>query len=214
MARAIVASAIDEFVDRVSQEGERQTAIAVAYFTEQLIVAQGDLTGRQAELEEYVAAHPDAPLLGPGDIEYRSLLAAVETQNEVKQRLELSLQDWHLNAASAAQGHQSRFNVQDLPLHGLPIPVSRTKRFILPLAALVFGGVVSGGFLYVTVRADHTIRSSEDLEGLGVPLIGYVPEVTAGQNQPWYKLLRRRERHFARRLATSLAIRTSTSGDA
>jgi hypothetical protein len=82
-----------------------------------------------------------------------------------------------------------------------PIPLGITDRFGYAALALGLAVAVSAAYLYVTYRTDHTLRSSEDFQGLPVPLLGYLPSV----QPPWYQRLRPRRSNFARRLAAAMA---------
>lgn len=73
----------------------------------------------------------------------------------------------------------------------------------------VLGLALAVSYLYIAYRADHTIRAAEDLVGAGVPLLGYVPEISSKHGKPWYRQLWRGERGYARRLAASLAGATN-----
>ena len=89
-------------------------------------------------------------------------------------------------------------------------PSVRTLTFlVVPLAGLLFGLLIASGYLYFSYRTDYTIRSSTDLDGLGVPLLGYVPVL---QSMPlWIRITPARwivgwrRREFARRAATSIS---------
>ena len=81
------------------------------------------------------------------------------------------------------------------------LPEPPRMRSIAPYSRLV----LAVSYLYIAYRADHTIRAAEDLAGAGVPLLGYVPEISSRHGKPWYRQLWRGERGYARRLAASLA---------
>ena len=116
----------------------------------------------------------------------------------------VQLQNVHLDAATLSQSEAARFSVQDPPSTATLQAVGVTARYGPALAAFAIGLLVSAGYLYVTYRADHTIQSSEDLVGLGVPVVGYIPELNSKREHPWYRRIGRRRPNFAREIAASL----------
>jgi hypothetical protein len=214
VAQSMAGAVIGQYQERVTSEVARQTTLAIEYFSEQLEIAQVELQVREDALTAHIEEHPQVVVPGSGDVVYESLVARVGTQGKVVDDLQQSVQSWYLSAASASQGQAARFDVQDQPSAETdPLPVAFTRRIGYPIASLGLGGMLALGYLYTTFRTDHSIRSSEDLEGLGVPILGYVPQVTSRQHAPWFRRLWRAERDFARRLAASLAT-PSGSGSA
>ena len=121
--------------------------------------------------------------------------------------LRQSLQDAYLLSATSDLGQEARFSVQDFPsLPAAPILQSKTEEYGLPAAAMLMGALISASYLYITYRMDHTIRSSEDLAGIGVPVLSHVPQVSPYDNWPLHLRLKRRQRDFARRLAVAIAL--------
>ena len=165
---------------------------------------------RRGELEGYVALNPGVDQPGANDIEYQSLVALVNAQDKVVSELRGALERWHLTAASADQGQAARFSLQDPPsLPTAPVPVGTVTRYGYPIAALGLGVFIAVAFIYIAYRADHAVRSTEDLEAINVRVLGRVPDLDSKRHQPWYRAVGRRStRDFTRRLAAALAIRT------
>lgn len=207
-AQALVAATIGVYETRIAFEADRISQIAIAYFAEQLVIAQTELGTREAAFDAYLVANPAA---ADGDarrtdLRFLSLLGQVEAQREIVEGLGLQSQEAHLQAASAQEAQAARFNVQDNPsLPVAPETLSSTIEFGLPLAALLVGLLISGTYLYVTFHTDHSVRTREDITALGVPMLGYIPAVNSKQNQRWFRKVGRKERNFSRRLAASMS---------
>lgn len=217
-AKKLADAFISQYQRRSDEETKRQTTIAVAYFNDQLVVAQQELQKRQTDVAKYLQQYPNAADPRSGDLNYRSLAAKMDAQDGVVSGLLNSIQQAYLTAASSAQGQQARFAVQDAPvLAAAPVGQTLKDRLGFPVAGLVMGLLISAAAVYLTFRTDHAIRSSEDLAGLGVPLLGYVPDLNASREYPRYRrifrAIRRRpgDRNFARRLAAGIAT-TSERG--
>ena len=91
----------------------------------------------------------------------------------------------------------------------MPLPEARVPRYGYPLAALGFGVFIAAAFVYLAYRLDHTVRSTEDLAGIPVRVLGTIPNIDSKSNRPWYRVFyRRAERDFTRRVAALLAFRT------
>lgn len=132
-----------------------------------------------------------------------------------------SLQDVELKAESAPQTQEALFKVQDAPkLPVAPLPESITTKVGYPLAGAILGAFISAAYVYILYRMDQTIRTTSDLSGLGVPLLGYVPEIRKGPGAglwrytPFAWLMRARARHYARRVAASIANLPAHQGGA
>src|SRR5690606_15038567 len=102
------------------------------------------------------------------------------------------------------------FAVQDAPtLPQVPLGVSMTSKYGLPMAGMMLGLSIGAAYLYFSYRTDHTIRSAEDLATLEVPLLGSVPELQAAplwaRYTPLAWLIRWRRRDFARKTAASIS---------
>ena len=215
-AQAIAAAVITEYERRNDLEVDRQVSIAGEFFSRRLEIAQTELDKREGLLISFLEENPEVELTRIGaDFErLASLRRSVATQEAVVADLQLSVQDVTLEAATSSLGQEASFLVQDLPrVPQTPLPGSTVETFGYPLVALAFGAMISASYLYVRFRMDHTVRASEDLLGVAAPLLGIVPDVSSKDHQPWYRRLRRRERNFARRVASSIIV-DSGSGQA
>ncbi len=211
ISQALVKAVIDQYESRTTSESDRQTSIAVDYFNTQITVAQTELDNRRAAVTEYLAANPKAATATPPDANLQRLQSAVDTQSKIVDGLVNSLQDAQRKAAAAPQSLAATFSVQDPASVALLVPTSKTKQFGYPLGALLFGLGVSAAYLYGLYRTDHAIRSSDDLLGLPVPLLGYIPDLSPSHGRfptrfnpvSWFMNYRRRD--FARAVAASIA---------
>jgi capsular polysaccharide biosynthesis protein len=212
-ARSIAAAVVSQYQLRTTAEAQREAQATVTYFEGQLKTAQDDLAKAQSELSTYVQANPTAPQKGDADFAYSRLLARVDSQKKVVDRLFQSLQDAELKAASAPQSVKTLFNVIDeARLPESPEPPSVMVRAGYPAAGFMLGVLISAVYLYFTYRTDHTIRSSQDLQGIGVPILGFVPRIRPPAPPLWRRVLaaawlpgRRQQRDYARHVAASLS---------
>ena len=178
LAQKLGTALIAQYQARSEAESQRETSIAVEYFTNQMTLAQTELDHRRVTAAAYLQAHPSAADPRTVDPEYQRLLGATDSQAKVVDGLLSSLQNAQRAAASAPQGLQAAFSVQDSPNQPLaPLHVSIAKRLGYPLVAFVVGVLLSAGIVYVRFRTDHSIRSQEDLRGLSVPLLAVVPDL-------------------------------------
>lgn len=212
LLQGLVNGVISQYQARSADESQRQTAIAVQYYTNQIDLANKELDTRRAALAAYTTAHPTASNPQTPDIQYTQLVTAVDAQQQVVDGLTTSLQDAQLKAASAPQSLEASFSVQDpANLPSTPEPVSLTKRVGYPIAALIFGMLISIVYVYITYRTDHAIRSSEDLLGLEVPLLGVIPDLPPlhsrglGRFAPWVWIPTASRREYARAVAASIS---------
>ena len=209
-SQAIVEGVLAEYGERIEVAAAIQAESAIAYFNEQLPIAEDELTRRVALLDIYTSEHPGLAESFSGDVELLSLRADVAAQDRTVRGLEQSLHQWHLTAAAAGQGQEARFGVQDPPFLPVdPLAESKVATYGFPVAALLLGVFISATFVYVAFRSDHTVRSSGDLEATGVRVLGHIPELNARLHQPWYRSISlRRDRDFTRQLAARLPLRT------
>lgn len=205
-AQHLATGVLGQFVSRLAAEDAREATAVVGYYEKQLGVAQSEMAKTQAAAAAYVRAHPGAD--SKTDTDYLALQTTLDVQTSLTQKLQGSLQD--ARASAAAGGLQSVFvSVQDAPSYPLsPDAVSLSKRLAMPVAGAVAGLAIAAAYLYLAYRADHTIRSREDLAGLPVRVLGLVPELalaqTAAGRFAFVERLRPRNRNFARRVAVSL----------
>jgi len=212
VAQALGRGAIAAYDERLRAESERQDRITLEYFDEQLSVAETELIRRRDALNAYIQANANVDLSASGDIQYRSLLGEFQSQDAIVANLNEAIQSTQLSAVSSSQALAARFNVLDEPsLPRLPITPSRMQQFGLPVAALMLGVMLSAAYLLVTYRLDHTIRSTEDLRGIGVPFLGYTPRLSPNGRRWLPRVLRRREGAHARHAAASFAFRKANS---
>ncbi|MGH2634329.1 MAG: hypothetical protein ACRDG3_13040 [Tepidiformaceae bacterium] len=219
LLQAVVNGVISEYQARSADESQRQTSIAVQYYTNQIDLANKELDTRRATLSAYTAAHPSVTDPKTSDLQYTQLVGAVDAQSQVVDGLTTALQDAQLRAASAPQSLEASFSVQDpANLPHTPEPVSMTKRFGYPIAALLFGILIAAAYVYVTYRTDHAIRSSEDLLGLAVPLLGVIPDLPPlhtrgfGRFAPWVWIPTAGRREYARAVAASISTVPAPEG--
>ncbi len=212
-AQAIVSGVVDVYLARATSEVQRDASLSAEYYKQQLTVAQKSLDQRRSDLAAYLAANPraaDPTNAASLDINYRTIVQHVDTQQKLVDSLQLQLQGVGLREASAPQSQEASFNVQDpASKPSGPMPVPSTRRFGLPAAAMLFGILIAAGYVYFAYHTDHSIRSSEDLQGLGVPLLGAVPELRpAGpilRYTPIGWFIAWRKRDFARQTAASIS---------
>lgn len=212
-AKALAGGVIAQFSERATDQFQKDSTISVTYYTQQLAVANQELTVRQAALNDYLSTHPKAA--NPSNVEsldvnYRTLVDRVTTQTTLISQLQASLQNVQLREAAAPQTQQAAFSVEDAPsLPDAPVATSITRTLGLPLAGLVFGLLIGAGYIYFAYRTDHSIRTVNDLASLNVRLLGSVPDLHA--SPAWLRwtpvgwVLDWRQRDFARTTAASIA---------
>ncbi|MCK9520440.1 MAG: hypothetical protein M0R74_15665 [Dehalococcoidia bacterium] len=215
-SQKLVGAVIEEYMARAVAEGERGINANAEFFRRQLESAQRELDERRAKLNEYIAAHPELTdiRLAATNIDYQALRTDVDAQTTIVQNLSDQLQGTELRLAAGSTGQAAAFSVQDPPSRPrAPLKQSMTKRFGLPLAGAMFGGLIAGAFLLVRYRSDHTIVSIEDLAGVEVPTLGFVPELTPpgllGHVPIVSSLIRLRSSGYARTTARSIGATLS-----
>ena len=178
----------------------------------QVAVAQDELTKTRTEMASYLKAHPGVDKTGL-DADYARLTSRGEAQTRTVEKLAQSLQDAELQfaAGGASAAPSLSFVVQDVPnLPAAPLAIPASKRLGYPAAGAFLGLLIGLATIYFSYRADHTIRSRDDLVGLGVPVLGYVPRISPREARllrgytplRWVAPLRR---DYARKVAASIS---------
>ncbi|MCC7363135.1 MAG: hypothetical protein IT303_02090 [Dehalococcoidia bacterium] len=211
VAPRIVQAVIDEYLARATDESKKGLEGTSQYYRTQLGVAELELEERRGDLATFLAANPSATLTGRtlADLQYQALQANVDYQTRVVQELANQIQSLELRLSSSPDSQRAAFSMQDAPVTPVaPLPVSVTRRFGMPLAAVLFGVLISAAFIFVRYRSDHSLASFEDLSGLAVVPLGVVPELTAPGLIRRIPLVRRlpwtRQSGFARRTARGI----------
>lgn len=176
VAQRIVAAVVDRYQARLAGDAARESAAVVSYFERQVASAQAEVAKSQAELTAYLKAHP---LATPGlDGDLLVLQSRADAQGAGLRKAEESLQDAR-SAGAAGSGLQDVVvTVQDTASLAIaPEPATVVARYGYPAAGVLAGGCIAIAYLWLACRADHSIRSSEDVRAAGVRLLGVVPEL-------------------------------------
>lgn len=177
-AQKLAAAMLARYQARAAADNTRELQTVVDYFTKQAGLAQDELAKTRASLAAYLKAHPGVDKTGT-DTDFLAIQARADAQAKTVDKLSQSLQDAQLQAAAgSATARDTTFEVQDqprVPSAALGVPAS--KRLGYPVAGLFLGVVIAVVYLYLAYRADHSIRSKDDLAGLGLPVLGYVPNL-------------------------------------
>ncbi|OAI40206.1 hypothetical protein AYO38_06240 [bacterium SCGC AG-212-C10] len=216
-AQLLVSATITRFGESAQAQAEREANLGQEYYQQQLAVAQRDLDARRAQVSEYLAEHPGAAVPGSAaalNIDYQTLQKEVENQVRTVNDLQGRLQTVEFRLVSAPQTQEVSFVVQDpASLPNAPLPTSLTSRAMMPLAALLFGLIISCTYLYILYRTDHTIVSRQDVLVFGVPVLAEIPSLRPLPKlhgiPPLAWILERRYRHFARKTASTISAETS-----
>lgn len=212
-SQALVQAVIDQYLQRATEQIQSDSTVSADYYQQQLAVAQQGLVEKNAKLAEYLSTHPKAADPTSAEsraLDYQALVSQAQSQTALVSKLQDSLQAIQLREASAPQTQASQFAIQDPPRKpGAPLPISLTSRLGIPMAAAILGLMVGLGYLYIAYRTDHTIRSAEDLEGVGATLLGSVPQLEPAPGWARYTPLAWfigwRKRDFARKVAAAIA---------
>jgi uncharacterized protein involved in exopolysaccharide biosynthesis len=211
VSRDIVEAVVSVYRERSLEASRREVAIAITYYSGQLNAATEELEKRRSELSAYVAANPRAPE-SRNDLTYARLANVVGTQTVLVDSLVDSLQAAQLSEVTVETSADAVFSIQDpAALSAEPLGIPLSKRVGYPFAGLVFGMLISASFVYLVYRSDHSIRSAQDLEGLAVPLLTYIPEINGASGfarglSPVVWLARMRRRNYARNVAASISV--------
>lgn len=207
LALALAEAGTGLYLERVQSEANRKTDLAVEFYQQRVEGARVSLDQIDRELAAYVAAHP-RPANGPApfDLAFERLEAQFQAQNQLVTDLRQQLELAQLDAATA-DGSQVRYALLDAP--ALPTnPQSPGLRArAMPLAyALAFSGGLVAVLWYVSIATDHSVRSSEDMQEMGVPVLAFLPEFDSRGLQPWVlRPIAKRDRSYARKIAADLA---------
>ncbi len=209
VAQRLVSAAVAAYQANVAAQAERQRTISQQFYTDRLAIVQQQADAAVAELDAYRTAHPVPADARPGTIPADPNLQALQSHADVMtaqvQGVLQAMGQLDVDSASAQQQLAAAFAVADEPLVPTePLRPSLMHRLGYPLAAAVGGMLLAAAYIYLKYQSDHTIRSSEDLVPLGVPLLGYVPHVNVRQHQRLHRRLRWPRKGFARGLAASI----------
>ena len=204
-AQALARAVTDLYLERVTTEATRKTDLAVSFYSQRLETAKTRLDSLDRDLTAFFQKHPDVvkPPTPTYDVTFTRLESEFNAQNLLVTDLQREFELAQLDAATTAEGHAGRYYLVDSPaLPSEPIrPTIRTR--LLPLlGALVLSVMIGAALVYVVMVTDHSLRSSEDVRELKVPVIALLPDFDSRNQRPW--ILRRlgtRDRSYARRLA-------------
>jgi hypothetical protein len=204
-AQALAKAVTDLYLERVTTEATRKTELAVSFYSQRLETAKERLDSLDHELTAFVQKHPEVvkPPNPTYDVTFTRLESEFDAQNVLVTDLQREFELAQLDAATTAEGQAGRYYLVDSPALPLePIrPTIRTR--LLPLlGALALSAMVGAALVYVVMVTDHSLRSSEDVRDLKVPVIALLPDFDSRNQRPW--ILRRlgtRDRSYARRLA-------------
>ena len=207
-AQALVAAVLSQYQKHATEASQRESAVVIDYYTGQLAPAQAELAKREAALTSYTQGKTPQQL--NTDPTYAALSSSLEAQNTTVQGILDTIQTANLTALSGPESEKALFNVLDQPrLPSTALPISPATRFGYPFAGLLFGALIGAAYIYMLFRTDHTIRTSQDLNGLNVPVLGHVPNINTPRHGPfglvpgW--LPGREHRDFARQVAASIS---------
>lgn len=207
-AQALADSVTALYLERVSSEATRKTDLAVAFYQQRLTSAKATLDELDHAVSAYVAAHPRASStdVGPFDAAFERLKSSFTTQNALVTGLQKDLEVAQLDATTTAAAEKGRYALLDAA--ALPtVPLSRGLRTLaVPFAgALGLSLMLGAGMLFIVFATDHSVRSSEEVTPLGVPVLALVPEFDSREVRPWVvRRLLRPDEAYARRLAIDL----------
>lgn len=212
VAQKVVTSVIDSYLARATTAIESDSKVSAEYYTQQLTLAQQSLAATGAEIASYLGSNPRAADPTDPASQEPAFLTLVDRRNSqatLVASLQATLQAIELRAASAPQTQAAMFTLQDPATRPeAPLPVSMTSKYGKPAAGAMLGLFIGVAYLYVAYRTDHTIRSAEDLQAAGVPLLGSVPQLKAApawaRHTPLAWLISWRNRDFARKTAASI----------
>jgi hypothetical protein len=165
---------VDQFTDELNAARNSRGSEALTYYQSSLVVASHDLTAAENAVTNYQVTHPPVPAGATPDPVLSRLsqtaLAAQARYTDVQNNLStLNLQQ---KVNGAATSH-----VIDRPTASLA-PVSSKKKMVFAgVAALLLGGLISLGVLALLTAADTRARSAEDLEDLGLPVVGEIGQL-------------------------------------
>ncbi|MFN0095115.1 MAG: hypothetical protein ACKVVT_10130 [Dehalococcoidia bacterium] len=207
-AQKMVAAVIAAYERRLKESADERATVSVAFFASQVRTSQDELVRVQSELQTYRNTLPAAAVAASP--EFTRLQSRVDAQVRVVERLVEALTQAELNAASGAGAAATSFTVQDVAsLPSAPLGQSMKDRATLPAAAVVLGALFGCALLYLRYRGDHSIRSAEDVAGLGVPILAHIPELNdaVGNHAAAGYLagLRPSRRDLARRAAAAIS---------
>ena len=161
--------------------------------------AAAELAVRRDEAAAWLVSNPKATT--GTDPSYAELVARVVAQSQTVDELTNDVFELTVVADAAEQGTLTELDVIDEPnLPDSTVAIPLTDRLMPPVAGLALGLTIAAVVILIGFRTDHTIRSSEDLEGLSVPLLGHVPELKS----PLRNLLR--SDPYGHGVAASLAL--------
>lgn len=218
-AQKVGQGVIDEYVARSTTESAQASTTNAAYYTQQVTVANAELDTRRAALYDYVAKHPQVtdPKVAVLDIQYRTLQSLVDAQTAVVTDLSNKLQAAQLHLVGGPDEQKAAFAVQDPPsLPRAPLPQAVSRKFGLPAAGLLFGALISAVALFAMYRANHSVVSSEDLEGLPVQMLANIPDIRPSgffRRIPVLRsILQLRTRNYAKRTVRAFSVSDPIEG--
>lgn len=180
LARRLAKSTIDSYLQWQIDDSVTDSSSAARFFETLLGSYQQRYDTAQADLEEYLAAHP-----GPSDLELRPVdeqfaisqrTSAVTRADEQLSNALKSLADARLAAAQTETDVSLRIRTIDEPQ--LPTePVARKVQDATTVAVmLILGSIVAAALVAVSALLDRSVRYSDEAEDrLELPVLAVVP---------------------------------------
>jgi uncharacterized protein involved in exopolysaccharide biosynthesis len=192
LAVQVVTAVVEAYQERVTADRASQAELAISFYQSRMQEAQTQLVRANDALRRYLAANPrlttpdivggTGVLVRPGvsleltDPQLGELRRRADVEQRNVERMQTTLDQARLDAASSQQSQEFGFQVVDPPQ--VPTRATRELRRILvfPIAAALTGLGIGGVLLVLLIAADRSVRSEADLAGT-VRVLGSVPQL-------------------------------------
>jgi uncharacterized protein involved in exopolysaccharide biosynthesis len=170
---------IDSFIQYEINGDISDSRAAEAFFVSQLKTYGEALDAAQTALNDYAAKHPGGPLEQrpfAEQVEINTLTAAVTQAESQYTTAQQKSEEARLATEQAKSDASQRLRIIDEPK--VPAgPTPRLKRAVFTFATFLFvGALISFGAVVLASYMDRSLRSAEDIEVLGLPVLAVVPE--------------------------------------
>jgi uncharacterized protein involved in exopolysaccharide biosynthesis len=180
----LITATLAAFRVRTTADQANQARVAIAFYQARLTEANDRLAVASASLNGYIAANPGlrggTGYLTPAgalDSRYAELRHTSDLARSDADQARSLLEQAQLDVAASQAGQDLGFQIIDPPR--LPSTAMRQwkKLLIYPAAALIAGILLSTTLLVFLTLGDRAVRTSHELTGAAVPVLGVLPRL-------------------------------------
>ncbi|HEY6202680.1 MAG TPA: hypothetical protein VI056_06520 [Candidatus Limnocylindria bacterium] len=185
LALQVLSTIFTSFRTRAAADRYGQAQLAISFYQTNLSDAEATLATARADLAKFLAANVNIATtlsrsgvdVARADPQFAEAQRRVDAAQRDADKARESLDRAELDVSAGTKGFELSFRLADEPQASLTPSRQLKKALIYPIAALVFGVILSASLLFLFALSDHSIRSIADLAPDTV-ILGVLPHLT------------------------------------